>query len=409
VSQVYDTNFNVPAGGGSQTLSQSGNLVTLSGGGGTVDIGQTTDVSNNTQKLTSTTFTESSQSSYGLDTTSFNGVVEINNDLYTGKSITISDGSGTLTLEVDPSGNANIFPVAGVAGYSTANTSIGCASSSNAVTISQGLLGGQPLDQLVIGRPTTSGILLQGSLAADNHGYIRMNSSTGTEILSLGAGNFLNSQITLDRANNSVTINGPTTTNIVGTSTTINTTSTTINSTSTTISGELIMNNPVIKSSSSSNLYYWAYCPTFSQIIPGGFYYAPTGTDISWNLPALYSSGQYTEPMGTNGFFTVPVSGLYSIVTNFYIIGMAPITNFLEFCIYNVTTGKVSSFTEIIAYFGTTITTNFPVFMSAIMKLDIGQQISVRTGGGTLTGQAYINNDQITDMTGLSIALLTEY
>ena len=245
VSQVYDTNFNVPAGG-TQTLSQSGNTVTLSGGGSSVDIGQTTDVSQNTHKLTATSFIPSASSSYNLDTTNFSSVVEINNALYTGHPIEIRDGSGTLTLDVDNSGNASIFTSSiPYIGYSTATTVIGCVSSHNAVTIGQDTYAGEYVDQLVVGRPTSSGILLQSSRGtADQHGYIRMNSTTGTEVLSLGAGGGYSSQITLNRAaGGSVTINGPTTTTIDGTSTAINTTNTTIGGSTTIINSPTTINN----------------------------------------------------------------------------------------------------------------------------------------------------------------------
>jgi len=229
ISQVYDTHFNVPYSGGSQTLSQSGNSVTLSGGGGSVNIGQTTDVSQNTHKLTAIDFIAGGVSNF--DITRFSSVVDISGALYTGHPIEIRDGSGTLTLDVDPSGNASIFPGTGVAGYSTATTVIGCASSQNAVTISQGTITGEYVDQLVVGRPSSSGILLQGSRgAADQHGYIRMNTTTGNEVLSLGAGDDYTAQLTFNRAaGGSVTINGPATTTISGTSTTINSTNTIIN------------------------------------------------------------------------------------------------------------------------------------------------------------------------------------
>ena len=404
VSQVYDTNFNVPAGG-AQTLSQSGNTVTLSGGGGSVDIGQTTDVSQNTHKLTATAFIEAAQSSHNLDTTNFSSVVEINNALYTGHPIEIRDGSGTLTLDVDNSGNASIFTSSiPYIGYSTATTVIGCVSSPNAVTISQGLQGVQPVDRLVVGGTDTSGILLQGPSPVDQHGYIRMNSTTGTEILSLGAGNSLNSQITLDRATSSVTINGPTTTTIAGTSTSINTTSTTI-------SGELIMINPVIKSFNNSNLYYWAYYTKSIGLLPGGSYNAPTGGNVQWILPSIYKSGQYSEPMNANGVFTVPITGLYSVTTNFSFYGIAGANQgTMEFSIYNISTGNIISYSINNSAINATPLSEYTVSMSATVQLNNGQSFCVRGGmAANVIGNVFVNPQDFPNLIGLTVTLLTTY
>jgi hypothetical protein len=418
VSQVYDTNFNVPAGG-TQTLSQSGNTVTLSGGS-SVNIGQTTDVSLNTIKLTATTFIEAAQSSHNLDTTNFSSVVEINNALYTGHPIEIRDGSGTLTLDVDNSGNASIFTSSiPYIGYSTATTVIGCVSSHNAVTIGQDTITGEYVDQLVVGRPTSSGILLQSSRGtADQHGYIRMNSTTGTEVLSLGAGDNFTAQITLNRAaGGSVSINGPATIAIYGTSTAINTTNTTIGGTltqitspTTTISGELIMINPVIKSDVLSNIFYWAYCPSVTQITAKeGSINDPSGTILKWILPSIHNSGQtVTDPMDSNGYFTVPVSGLYSIITNVNVNGFAP-NEFLEFCISNFTTGQVLSFDIINTLFNTGGSTVFSVSMSAIALLNSQDKICVRAGDGLFAGNVYVNSVNYTTLIGLTINLLTAY
>ena len=67
---------NNPAAGGSQTLSQTGNTVSLTNGG-SVNIGQTTDVSNNTYKTSAQSYNDGG--GFGLDITSFSSDVFVGN------------------------------------------------------------------------------------------------------------------------------------------------------------------------------------------------------------------------------------------------------------------------------------------------------------------------------------------
>ena len=88
-----------PTGPAGQMLSQSGNLITLSNGGGFVDIGQTTDVSNNTYNLTAITYDG------GLLATTFAGDVNIDNQLLVLGQIVGGDSTNPTSKNINSYGD----------------------------------------------------------------------------------------------------------------------------------------------------------------------------------------------------------------------------------------------------------------------------------------------------------------